>query len=181
MEPPYRRRQDRTGECEYERPLGQRPNCSRDEPRGVGDLWSDDGDYRTVTELTAAKTRKRRKTHRVTARNNTRTRRRQCELRRDAAQLTVLRELQSGVACHAPETKGNRRGDTDTGTHPCPACGCQCFFLKESDMCDGCNEDVHIVQVCEACIWHACARCAAFARKQEWSTALGIVCGSCER
>ena len=29
--------------------------------------------------------------------------------------------------------------------------------LKESDMCDGCNEDVHIVRVCEACIWHACA------------------------
>ena len=41
---------------------------------GVGDLWSDDGDYRTVTGLTAAKTRNRRRTHRVTARNNTRTR-----------------------------------------------------------------------------------------------------------
>ena len=51
--------------------------------------------------------------------------------------------------------------------------------LKESDMCDDCNEDVHIVWVCEACIWHACAQCAAFARTQGWSTALGIVCGPC--
>ena len=28
--------------------------------------------------------------------------------------------------------------------------------LKESDMCNECNEDVHIVRVCEACIWHVC-------------------------
>ena len=58
--------------------------------------------------------------------------RRQCELRRDAAQLTVLRESCTAViACHASKTKGNRRGDTDTGSDPCPACGCQHFFERK--------------------------------------------------
>ena len=52
---------------------------------------------------------------------------------------------------------------------------------KESDMCKECNEDVHIVRVCEACIWHACAQSTSLARTQVWSTTLGIVCSSCVR
>ena len=64
-------------------------------------------------------------------------RRRQCELRRDAAQLTVLRELQSWVACHASETKGSGRGGTDTENSSLPCMRLPMFFLKESDMCDG--------------------------------------------
>ena len=53
--------------------------------------------------------------------------------------------------------------------------------LKESAMCNECNEDVHIVRVCEACIWHVCAQATALARTQVWSTTLWTVCCSCVR